>query len=67
MVLLKSRQDWDKWTSKNFFESNKVGEPKKFPCFVTVKVSAWQCERDVPVYLYKADIESLLNEITSLL
>ena len=64
MELLKSKQDWVKWATKNFFESDKVMEPKEFPCFAALKISAWQCERDVPIYLRKADIKSLLDEIT---
>jgi len=62
MILLKNTKDFDAWQKDNLTSHD---EPTEFPCYAYSTVSSWQYEIEEANYLYRRDVEKMLDDMNA--
>lgn len=61
MDFLKNKTEFETWQKDRYYEV--VDRPKQFPCYVYLYVSDWSNQQETATYLYKSDIEDMLDKM----
>lgn len=64
MIFIKNKREWNKWAKEfNKSQPQAPADPHdKFPCFLYLTVGSYGYEEEREKYLYKEDIEKMLQQ-----
>jgi hypothetical protein len=65
MKLITCELEFKYWCSENIFYGDEADDPKEYPFFVRTEVKSWNYEEESAVYLYRADLVKMLEEMDS--